>query len=67
MKVNLYSLALKILGIGYICIGATLIILKRTSNIFIISVGMAFGIVFIGIGEIINILQKMYDKNRENI
>jgi hypothetical protein len=65
LKTNLYSIFLKLLGIGFIIIGILIIILIKKCNIFITALGMSFGILFLAFGEIINLLQKICDKNKE--
>lgn len=63
---NKYAIFLKILGIGYLLIGTAIIFTIEEKNILAVSIGMAFAIVFIGIGEIVNLLDKINKEMKNN-
>lgn len=62
---NLYSIIFKLLGVGCVIIGfATLVLPLRYDNRFVSGLMMFFGLLFVGTGEIINLLQQLVDGKR---
>lgn len=66
LEENKYAIFLKLLGIGYLLIGFSIIFTIEEKNMLSVSIGMAFAIVFIGIGEIISLLDKIYKEMKNN-
>lgn len=61
---NLYSIIFKVLGIGFIIIGIiTLILPLKYDNRFVSGLTIFFGIMFLGTGEIIHLLQRIVNIN----
>lgn len=58
---NIYSICFKIIGLGFQVIGILLIIFLKYTPLRAI-IGMCFGLVFIALGEIINLLDKIIHK-----
>lgn len=58
---NPYSLMFKFLGFGFLIVGMGFILFIKDFKIWVAISGMVTGIIFIGIGEIINILQKILE------
>ncbi len=61
---NFYSVLLKLVGIGFI-ISSILYLIFNGLNRFVPGLVISIGIIFIGLGEIINLLQKILDKKRK--
>lgn len=65
---NMYVIIFKILGMGFIIIGIlTLVLPLKYDNRFVSGLTMFFGILFLGIGEIINLLQKILDNCEKSV
>ena len=62
---NVYGLFLKVAGFGFQIIGVVLIFMKRYQP-FYVAQGMSAGLIFIGLGEIIDLLDKNKSKLKKN-
>lgn len=60
---NLYGIFFKLVGFGFQLIGLSLMF-KDNYPVIYIAEGMSVGLIFIGVGEIINLLDKILNKEK---
>lgn len=64
----MYSIVFKLLGAGFIIVGIlTLVLPLKYDNRFVSGLTMFFGVLFLGVGEIINLLQKILDSYESSV